>query len=73
MKSTVTVRGQTVVPAKIRRAHQIEPNSRLEWIDDGASIRVVPVLDDPVRSVRGRTRGLTDLLLVTREAERQAD
>jgi bifunctional DNA-binding transcriptional regulator/antitoxin component of YhaV-PrlF toxin-antitoxin module len=36
MKTTVTVRGQTVVPAKIRKDHQIGSHTQLEWIDDGA-------------------------------------
>ena len=36
MKTTVTTRGQTVIPAKIRRAHRITPRTRLEWVDTSA-------------------------------------
>ena len=50
MKTTVTVRGQTVVPAKIRKDHHITPNTQLEWIDDGETIRIVPL--PPIPSVR---------------------
>lgn len=70
MRTTVTERGQTVVPARIRRDHGIEAQTRLEWIDDGQTIRVVPVTDDPVRRSLGSTRGLTRRLLEEREAER---
>jgi AbrB family looped-hinge helix DNA binding protein len=55
MKTTVTVRGQTVVPAKIRKDHHITPNTQLEWIDDGETIRVVPLPPDSIRAARGLT------------------
>jgi bifunctional DNA-binding transcriptional regulator/antitoxin component of YhaV-PrlF toxin-antitoxin module len=32
MKTTVTARGQTVVPAKIRKDHQIGSQTQLEWM-----------------------------------------
>lgn len=70
MRTTVTERGQTVVPAKIRRDHGIEPRTRLEWIDDGQTIRVVPVPDDPIRAARGSSSGLSQRLLAERKHER---
>jgi bifunctional DNA-binding transcriptional regulator/antitoxin component of YhaV-PrlF toxin-antitoxin module len=70
MKTTVTERGQTVVPAQIRRDHAIEPKTRLEWIDDGHTIRIVPIPSDPIRAARGTTRGLLQKLLLERERER---
>lgn len=71
MQSTVTSRGQTVVPAKIRRDHDIVPQTRLEWIDDGRTIRVVPVAEDPVKAAEGSTRGLGARLRAERERERE--
>ena len=71
MRTTVTCRGQTVVPAKIRKAHQISPQTQLEWIDDGQTIRVVPVPPDPVSTAKGITKGLRQRLLAERERERQ--
>jgi bifunctional DNA-binding transcriptional regulator/antitoxin component of YhaV-PrlF toxin-antitoxin module len=70
MRTTVTERGQTVVPAKIRRDHGIERHTRLEWIDDGHSIRVVPIPADPIRAAMGITRGLGRRLLDERKRER---
>lgn len=53
MITTITVRGQTVVPAKIRKTHHLGPECKLEWIDDGFSIRVVPLGLDTIREARG--------------------
>ncbi|RMH22342.1 MAG: AbrB/MazE/SpoVT family DNA-binding domain-containing protein [Acidobacteria bacterium] len=71
MRTTVTVRGQTVVPAKIRRAYRIGPQTQLEWIDDGHTIRVVPIPEDPVNAARGISSGLLRGLLKERSAERR--
>jgi len=71
MKTTVTVRGQTVVPAKIRKDHHITPNTQLEWIDDGETIRVVPLPPDSIRAARGLSQGLRQKLIEEREQERQ--
>ncbi|MBW1965711.1 MAG: AbrB/MazE/SpoVT family DNA-binding domain-containing protein, partial [Deltaproteobacteria bacterium] len=32
MRSTITSRGQTVIPAEIRRRFHLSPADRLEWI-----------------------------------------
>jgi AbrB family looped-hinge helix DNA binding protein len=41
MTSTVTVKGQTVVPKGLRKQFGIEPGTTLDWRPDGNSIRVV--------------------------------
>jgi len=72
MKTTVTVRGQTVIPATLRRAHGITPRTRIEWIDDGETIRVVPLPEDPIASARGTAKGgLRRVLLRARRHERR--
>jgi bifunctional DNA-binding transcriptional regulator/antitoxin component of YhaV-PrlF toxin-antitoxin module len=43
MTTTISSRGQTVVPAKIRARHHLTEQSRLAWIDEGETIRVVPL------------------------------
>jgi bifunctional DNA-binding transcriptional regulator/antitoxin component of YhaV-PrlF toxin-antitoxin module len=57
MLSTVTVRGQTAIPAAIRRRYGILPKSHIEWIDDGHSIAIVPKAADPIKALRGKYRG----------------
>jgi AbrB family looped-hinge helix DNA binding protein len=66
MRTTVTTRGQTVIPARIRRDHAIQPGTLLEWIDDGQTIRVVPVPRDPIGAAIGSTRRLGEKLLAER-------
>jgi bifunctional DNA-binding transcriptional regulator/antitoxin component of YhaV-PrlF toxin-antitoxin module len=70
MRTTVTSRGRTVIPSKIRRDHAILAKSRLEWIDDGQTIRVVPIPCDPIAAAIGSTRGLCLRLLVERQRDR---
>lgn len=76
MRSTITARGQTVIPAPIRERFSLSPSQRLEWIVEAdGSIRVVPVDPSPVKAFRGRGcgKGSTQRLLADREAERQAE
>lgn len=73
MKTTVTERGQTAIPAALREKFGIRSGMQLEWLDDGQIIKVIPVLDDPLRALRGRGRGegLTAKLLKARQEERE--
>lgn len=57
MRSTITERGQTVIPAAIRRKLGLSPADRLEWVVTSAGIQVIPVKPDPVDALRGRGRG----------------
>ena len=72
MLTSITSRGQTVVPAPIRKRYDIQPGDRLVWLDDGENITVVPVPSDPIRALRGRGRGedLVNKLLARRQEDR---
>ncbi len=53
----MSVRGQTVIPRKIRKLLGITPNSLLCWeVEDGV-IKVYPVPADPVRASLGMLKG----------------
>ncbi len=41
MTSTVTSKGQTVVPKGVRQRYEIEPGATLDWQPEGDFIRVV--------------------------------
>lgn len=70
MRSTITERGQTVIPAAIRRQFHLSPADRLEWVLDNGTIRVVPVRANPVEAFRGQGKGgSTDRLLAARREE----
>lgn len=72
MQTAVTKRGQTVIPAPIRKRYHIQEGDSLVWIDDGETIRVIPVAQDPIRALRGSGRGepLLDQLLTSRQGDR---
>jgi AbrB family looped-hinge helix DNA binding protein len=72
MQTAVTKRGQTVIPAPIRKRYHIQEGDSLVWIDDGETIRVIPVAQDPIRALRGSGRGepLLDQLLTSRQEDR---
>ncbi len=71
MKTTLTERGQTAVPARIRKRFGLKPGQKLEWVEDGKVIYVLPVPDDPIRAFRGSSKGvrLTEALLQSRRED----
>jgi AbrB family looped-hinge helix DNA binding protein len=75
MQTAVTRRGQTVIPAAIRKRYHIQEGDYLVWLDDGETIRVVPVARDPIQALRGRGRGehLVERLLIARQEDRAND
>jgi AbrB family looped-hinge helix DNA binding protein len=74
MRSTITARGQTVIPSKIRQQFHLSPSDRLEWIVDASGIRVIPVKNDPIEAFRGRGMGgSVARLLAERAQDRQQE
>jgi AbrB family looped-hinge helix DNA binding protein len=72
MVTTMTRRGQTVVPSEIRKRFNIQPNAKLEWLAQGEIIRVIPIPVNPIRDARGIARGtgLMKALMENRKLER---
>jgi AbrB family looped-hinge helix DNA binding protein len=73
--TTVIRRGRTSIPAAIRRRHDIKEGDHVAWVDDGETIRIVPVPSDPIRVLRGSGRGhsLLAALLNRRRQDREDD
>ncbi|MGD0152946.1 MAG: AbrB/MazE/SpoVT family DNA-binding domain-containing protein [Thermacetogeniaceae bacterium] len=57
MRTTVTKRGQTAIPARVREKFGIRQGDSLEWIDDGQSIKVIPLRGDPISALKGSAKG----------------
>lgn len=72
LESTVTVRGQTAIPVAIRRKYNIKSQTKLEWVDDGHTISVIPLPSDPIKALKGRIPGggLLKALAKSRAEER---
>jgi bifunctional DNA-binding transcriptional regulator/antitoxin component of YhaV-PrlF toxin-antitoxin module len=72
MRTTLSERGQTVVPAELRRRYEMQPGTELEWMDTGHGLLVLPVPADPVGALygRGRGQGLLGKLLKERRLDR---
>ena len=61
MTAKVSLRGQTVIPAELRRKYNIRPNSRVEFLDTGGEIVLVPVPEEGFQAARGmlKAKGLS--------------
>jgi AbrB family looped-hinge helix DNA binding protein len=57
MRNTITARGQTVIPAQIRKYFHLSPSDGLEWMIDKEGIRIIPVEQDPVSAFRAQGKG----------------
>ena len=74
--ATVSAKGWIVIPAELRRKHGLVPGSKVQIVDYGGVLAVVPVLGDPVREARGIVKSrklLTKALLHERRTERQRE
>jgi AbrB family looped-hinge helix DNA binding protein len=75
MLTKVSSRGQTAIPAEIRKRYGIKENTKLQWIDEGEIITVVPISEDPIKSFRGKSKNkdIVKILLEERKKERERD
>lgn len=71
MRTKITKSAQTAVPAAIRKRYGIQDGDFLEWIDDGRTIKVIPIPADPIKALRGSAKGkwLLQKLIESRELE----
>jgi len=56
METTLTDRGQTAIPARIRKRFSLKSGQKLVWVDDGDVIFVAPVARDPIAAFRGSSK-----------------
>jgi len=73
METILTERGQTVVPAPIRKRHKLGKGARLVWLDDGNTIKVIPVPPDPVEVLHGIGKGENLLKALLEERKKDRD
>ena len=74
--STVSSKGQIVIPKELREKFGIKRGSRLTWIEAGSALILVPLPDDPISGSRGMLKGKkisTEKLLEARREERELE
>jgi len=74
--ATVSSKGWVVIPADYRKRYQVRPGSRVEIVDYGGGMSLVPVLSNPIRDAQGLINGrrsLTGALLQERARERKRE
>ena len=75
MTVTVSVKGQMVVPAELRKRYGIEPHSKVEFIDTGKEIIMVPLpKGDVIKNSYGVLKEVSSSDLISyRRKERQRE
>lgn len=76
MTVTISEKGWVVIPAELRRKHNLHPGTEVQVVDYGGVLALVPALDEPVRQAAGMLKGRKSLrraLLVQHRAERRGE
>lgn len=71
--SSVSTKGQLIIPYKFRKKYGISSHSTIKWIDTGHGLMLVPISDDPITSSRGMLKGTgasTDSLLKIKKEDK---
>ena len=72
--SSVTVKGQVVIPAKLRKKYGIRNGTRVNFVDEDGEIRLVPVTPELIEKNMGflGTKGkLMRMLMEEKKRERE--
>ena len=72
--STVTTKGQLVIPAKLRRKYSIRKGTQVAFLEEENRLVLQPLTPEFVRSLRGSLKGepsALKILLEDRKQERQ--
>ncbi len=69
--STVTTKGQLVIPSKLRRKYGIHKGTRVAMIEEGTRIILQPLTREYIRSLRGRYKGGPSMLQILKEGRMQ--
>ena len=69
---TVSAKGWVVIPAELRKKYGIKPGSKLQFVDYGGALELIPVPDNPIEAAAGMLKGgksLTEALIAEHRRE----
>jgi AbrB family looped-hinge helix DNA binding protein len=70
--STVTTKGQLVIPSKLRRKYAIRKGTQVAFVEEENRLVLQPLTPEFIRSLRGSLKGDPSALKVL-QAERKRD
>ena len=73
METHVTVKGQIVIPAELRRKYGITAGTKISVIDVGGAILLKPVTEETLRRLQGSLKGKGVLKTLLEERRRDAE
>ena len=75
MTLKLSSKGQVVIPSSVRKKYNMRTNSKLELLDLGGELILVPLPKDPFKAARGILKGRvsTEDLLAMRRRDRERE
>jgi AbrB family looped-hinge helix DNA binding protein len=73
METYATVKGQIVIPAKLRRKYGIKAGTKINVIDTGEAILLKPVTEESLKRLQGRLKGKGVLKALLEERRKDAE
>ena len=70
MKTYTTVKGQVVIPVKLRRKYGIKEGTKIVWVDAEDGILLRPITDQFIRDLRGSLKGSDALQMLLDERQK---
>lgn len=74
MTIKISNKGQIVIPASMRAKYGLKPQTKVELLDTGSEIVIVPIFGKSYKDARGMLKGISVKDLINqRRAERKAE
>ena len=70
---TLSTKGRVIIPYELRKRYGLKKGDKLNFIDYGRVISIVPASKNPIRSAEGMLKGdtsLADALLESRKQDK---
>ncbi len=75
-RTVVSSKGWIVIPAELRQRYGLKPGTKVQVVDYGGVLSIVPIPDDPIAAGAGMFAGgpsATELLLEERRRDRERE